>query len=85
MGERVLGVWLRVLLGVVGAAALVAGVAVGVTELRIALAWRYWPALVAAAACGVIAYAGALLVRGAWRGRLAVRPTVRRGAARERP
>ena len=86
MGEVVLGPVLRALLGLLGIVALLAGAVVGATELRIAAsAWLYWPAVAAAAVCAVIGYAGALLLRGAWRGRIAVRRPLRQRATRQRP
>ena len=74
MAERVLGSGLRVLIGIVGAAALGAGLVVGATELRYAylgspLLRTFLTALVA----GVVAIGGAVLLRGALRGRIAVR------------
>ena len=79
MREVRLGPGLRALLGVVGAAATLGGLLVGATELRIAARWwPYGPALVAAAAGGVIALGGAALVRGAVRGRIAVHRPGRR-------
>jgi len=74
MTERVLGPGFRVLLGVVGAAALGAGVIVGATELRVAyLGSPLLPTLAAALVCGAVAVGGAALLRGAIRGRIAVR------------
>jgi hypothetical protein len=71
---RVLSYGFRVLLGVIGAAALSAGLAVAATELR--YAFQGSPlvptALVAVVAC-VVAVGGFLLIRGAIRGRIAVR------------
>jgi hypothetical protein len=74
MRERDIGVGMRVLLGVVGAAALGAGLAVGATELRVAyLGSPLAPTLAAAAVCAIVAAGGVVLVRGAVRGRIVVR------------
>lgn len=76
MTERVLGPGFRALLGVIGAVALGAGVAVGGTALRVAYRGApLLPALTAAAFCGLVALGGATLLRGALRGRIAVRRT----------
>ena len=65
---------LRLLLGVLGAVTLVAGIAAGATELRSATQTpARWPAITLALACLAIGCTGALLLRGAWRGRMAVR------------
>ena len=84
MVERSLGLGLRVLLGVIGAAALGAGVVVGATELRHAyLGSPPVPTVLAALVAGVVALGGSLLIRGALRGRIAVRtPRRRRGPQR---
>ena len=74
MAERVLGLGLRMLLGLIGAAALCAGIAVGVTELHYArLGSPLVPTLVAALVAGLVVLGGILLVRGALRGRITVR------------
>jgi len=74
MREVALGPGLRLLLGVLGAATLVAGIATGVAEMRrVAQASAPWAAIALALACLAIACTGALLLRGAWRGRIAVR------------
>ena len=79
MVERDLGSGLRVLLGVVGAAALGAGLVVAGIELRYAyLGSPRVPTLVASLVAGLAALGGALLIRGASRGRIAVR-SPRRG------
>jgi hypothetical protein len=77
--ERVLGSGFRVLIGIIGAAALGAGAIVAVTELR----YAYFgsppiPTILASLVASVVALGGAVLLRGATRGRMAVRPT-RRG------
>jgi len=70
---------MRLLLGVLGAAALGAAIVVGATELRVAyLGAPLAPALAVTAVCVVVALGGAALLRGAARGRIAVR----RNAAR---
>ena len=80
MSERAIGRGMRVLLGVLGAAALGAGLVVGATELRVLyLGSPPLPTLAVATACGVIALGGAALVRGAVRGRIVVRRTRFRG------
>ena len=85
MAERVLGPGLRVLLGVIGTAALGAGLAVGATELRSAyLGSPLVPALLAAVVAAFVAIGGSLLIRGTWRGRIAVR-TPRRFDRHPRP
>ena len=72
--ERVLGSGLRVLLGVVGAAAAGAGLLVAATELRyLYLGSPLVPTLIASVVAGVAALGGGLLIRGAFRGRIAVR------------
>jgi hypothetical protein len=79
MTERDLGVGLRALLGVVGTAALGAGILVAGTQLRGAyLGAPRLPTIGVTVMCGVIALGGAALLRGALRGRIAVRRT-RRG------
>ena len=74
MVERVLGPGLRVLIGGVAAVALAAGLIVGATELRYAyMGSPVVPTLLAALVAAVVALGGAVLLRGAWRGRIAVR------------
>ena len=74
MRERVLGSGLRVLIGVVGAAALGTGLIVGATELRyVYLGSPAVPAVLASLFAGVVALGGGVLLRGAIRGRIAVR------------
>ena len=74
MVERVLGFGLRALLSVVGAAALGAGLVVVATELRSAyLGSPAVPTLLASVVAAVVALGGAVLLRGAWRGQIAVR------------
>jgi len=73
--ERVLGIGLRVLLAVIGIAALGAGLVVAATELRSAhLGSPPLPTMLASVVALVAAFGGALLIRGALRGRIAVRP-----------
>ena len=70
MREVRLGPGLRALLDAVVVAAVLCGVLVGATELRIAARWwPYWPAVAAAAVCGGAALGGAARVHG----RIAVR------------
>ena len=74
MVERRLGSGLHVLIGVIGAVALGAGLIVGVSELR--YAYLGSPALLtllASLVAAVVALGGAVLLRGAWRGRITVR------------
>jgi hypothetical protein len=72
--ERALGAGLRVLLGVIGAAAVSAGFLVGVAELRsIYRGSPLAPSLLAAVFAGFVTVGGVVLVRGALRGRIAVR------------
>ena len=79
MRERDLGPGMRLLLGLLGAAALGAGLLVAATELRTAyLGSPLLPTLAGTVVCGIIALGGATLLRGALRGRIAVRRTGRR-------
>ena len=79
--ERALGPGLRVLIGVIGAAAVGAGLLVGVTELRSAyLGSPLAPTLLAAVVAGFVVVGGVVLVRGALRGRIAVRRPRRNSA-----
>jgi len=74
MAERVLPSGLRVLVGLIGAAALGAGFVVAATELRYAyLGSPLLPTLLASVVASVVALGGAVLLRGAVRGRIAVR------------
>jgi hypothetical protein len=76
--KRVLGIGLRILLGIIGTAALGAGVLVAATELRAAhLGSPAVPTLLASVVALLAAGGGALLIRGALRGRIAVRPVRR--------
>ena len=69
-----LGPGLRALLGVIGTAALGSGVVVTATELRLAyLGSPLVPTLLAALVAGLAALGGGLVLRGAIRGRIAVR------------
>ena len=69
-----LGPVLRVLLGVIGTAALGSGVVVTATELRLAyLGSPLLPTLLAALVAGLAALGGGLVLRGAIQGRIAVR------------
>jgi len=83
MTERALGPGLRLLLGLLGAVALGAGLLVGATELRVAyLGSPLLPTLAAALVCGVVALGGVRLLRGAIRGRIVVRRTRQRPRTR---
>jgi hypothetical protein len=73
MRQLTLGIGLRILLGVVGAAAVIAGAAVGVAELWRATHVTFWPAAVGALFSLVIICGGVLLLLGVWRGRIGVR------------
>jgi hypothetical protein len=74
--ERELGWGLRALLGVLGAAALVAGLLVGATELRVLyLGAPPLPTVAVALFCVVVVIGGITLLRGAVRGRIVVRRT----------
>lgn len=85
MRQLALGPGLRLLLGVLGAAALVAGMAAGAAELRsAAMASAPWAAIVLALACFALGCTGALLLRGAWRGTIAVRDPAGRGSRQQR-
>jgi hypothetical protein len=82
--ERPIGLVLRLLLAVVGLAALVAAFIVGVAQLRSTT--RGAPPLVAlvlVCSCVVVAIGGVLVVRGAVRGRIRFR-RIRRTEARYR-
>ena len=69
-----LGPVLRVLLGVIGTAALGSGVVVTATELRLAyLGSPLLPTLLAALVAGLAALGGGLVLRGVIQGRIAVR------------
>ncbi|HWG32748.1 MAG TPA: hypothetical protein VN650_01175 [Gemmatimonadaceae bacterium] len=74
MRERRLRRGIRLFVVLLGAMALAAGAVVGATELSIAYHyWPYWPALIAAAVCGIVVAGGVVLVRGALRNRVIVR------------
>lgn len=78
MPKRKPGVVMRVLIGTIGVAAIVASVLVGAHEVRIAeQSWPYWRALAAIALCALIVWSGLMLVRGAISGRIEVRRTRR--------
>jgi hypothetical protein len=75
-----LGPGLRVLLAIIGTAALGSGILIAATELR--LAYRgspVVPTLFALLVAGLAALGGGLLIRGAIRGRIAVRDPRDRG------
>jgi hypothetical protein len=78
MPELTLGVGLRLLLGLIGAVAVGAGVVIAATEIRIAFKfWPYWPAVAAAVFCVIVVVGGVILLRGAVRGHIIVRRTRR--------
>ena len=82
--ERPIGLVLRLLLAVIGLAALVAACIVGVAQLgSTTRASRPLAALVLGCFCVAVAIGGALLVRGAVRGRIRFR-RIRRTTARYR-
>ena len=82
--EQPIGLVLRLLLAVVGSAALVAACFVGVSQLRSTTQGSPpLPALVLGCFCVVVAIGGVLLVRGAVRGRIRFR-RIRRTDARYR-
>ena len=83
MRQLELGIGLRILLGVLGAAAVIAGAAVGAAELWRAMRVVFWPAAVGALFCVVIICGGMLLLRGAWRGRIGVRDPAGRTSRRQ--
>ena len=69
-----LGPGLRVLLGIIGTAALGSGIVVAASELRSAyLGSPLLPTLLASLVAGIAALGGALILRGAVRGRITVR------------
>ncbi len=69
-----LGLGLRVLLGIIGTAAFGSGIIVAATELRsVYLGSPLVPTLFASLVAGLAAFGGGLLLRGAVRGRIAVR------------
>jgi len=77
--ERHLGLGLRVLLGSLGVIAATAGVATAAAEVpRLLHGARPLPAVSVALASALVTLGGATLVRGAWRGRVAVRRPGRR-------
>ncbi|HEX7979993.1 MAG TPA: hypothetical protein VF461_15395 [Gemmatimonadaceae bacterium] len=73
MRELALGFALRILLGIIGAAAVIAGVAVGAFEMRHAVHGMPWTATVLTLLSVVVVCGGVFLLHGAWRGRIAVR------------
>ena len=84
MRQAALGPGLRILLGVLGVASVVAGVAVGAAEAWRATHGSFWPAGLGALLCLVIICGGVLLLQGAWRGRIAVRDPAGRVAHHRR-
>jgi hypothetical protein len=84
MRQVALGVGLRMLLGVLGAVSVIAGVAVGIAELWRMTHQSFWPAGVGALVCLVVVCGGALLLHGAWRGRIAVRDPAGRASRQRR-
>ncbi|HEX7941001.1 MAG TPA: hypothetical protein VF488_04320 [Gemmatimonadaceae bacterium] len=84
MREVALGTGLRILLGVLGAAAIIAAGAVGVAEAWRAMRFTPWPASVVVLFCVVVICGGALLVRGALRGTIAVRDPSGRSSRQRR-
>jgi hypothetical protein len=84
MRQVALGMGLRVLLGVIGAAAVIAGVVIGIAEVWKAMHLTFWPSAVGALICVVVICGGALLLQGAWRGRIAVRDPAGRASRQRR-
>jgi hypothetical protein len=77
--ERTLTLGLRVLLALIGVTAVAAGVVVAVAEVRrLALGSPPVPTILVVLLCGVVLLGGASLIRGALRGRIAVRRPRRR-------
>ncbi len=76
MPERALGLAMRLLLGVVGVAAVLAGLAVAATEIRwLGRGSPAVPTLLVTAVAAVVMLGGLHLLRGALRGRIVVRVT----------
>lgn len=74
MRQVTLNLGLRILLGVIGAAAVAVSVLVAVVEVRrVVRAWPFWPVIFLVSLCLVIGCGGALLLQGAWSGRIGVR------------
>jgi len=73
MRQVALGLALRILLGVIGGAAVIAGVIVGAYEIRSAMHGFPWTAAVLSLFCLVVICGGVILLNGAWTGRIAVR------------
>ena len=74
MPDRQIGVGLRLILGLLGAVAVGAGGAVGVTQIRIASKlWANWPSIAVSAFCVIVVLSGLLLLRGAASGHIWVR------------
>jgi hypothetical protein len=72
--DRHIGVGLRLLLGLLGAVAVGAGGAVGVTEFRAAFTfWPNWASIAVSAFCVIVVLSGLLLLRGAASGYIWVR------------
>ncbi|HLB09935.1 MAG TPA: hypothetical protein VK617_10390 [Gemmatimonadaceae bacterium] len=83
MPERNLGTGMRVLLGLIGVVAVVAGGSVGATQLRTATRdWPDWSSIVIATFCIVVLLGGAVLVRAAVTGRAVVRRTRNPGSSK---
>lgn len=74
MHDRQIGVGLGLLLGLLGAVAVGAGGAVGVTEFRAASTfWPNWQSIAVSAFCVIVVLGGLLLLRGAANGHIWVR------------
>jgi hypothetical protein len=72
--ESVLGMPMRVLLGLLGAIAIGAGAVSGLTELRAVRGGAAaMPTLLVAGVCALAVVGGVVLIRGAFRGRITVR------------
>jgi hypothetical protein len=84
MREVALGITLRILLGVIGGAAVIAGGIVGAYEIRSAVHGMPWTATVLSLLCLVVICGGVILLNGAWRGRIGVRDPAGRDSRRPR-
>jgi hypothetical protein len=83
MPERTLSTGMRVLLGLLGVVAVVAGGSVGANRLRIATRdWPNWSSILVATFCIVVLLGGAVLIRAAVTGRVVVRRTRNPGTSK---
>jgi hypothetical protein len=84
MRQLALGPALRILLGVIGGAAVIAGVIVGAYEMRRAAHGLPWRAAVLSLLCFVVICGGVILLNGAWTGRITVRDPAGRASHQRR-